>query len=1250
MYEPHSILWRTATNFPLLLISCLLLFPCNSFAQEFRATISGTVTDPTGAVVPGASVAVQETSTGTISRTTSDAAGQYVVPFLLPGNYTITVAASGFETLTRTAVTLQAQEHPIIDLRLKVGTASQTVTVSGEAPLLSQASATIGDVISTDSVADLPLNGRAPMMLAELSVGVETEAAPEQSHPFDNNNMNSFSIGGTPLQTSEVLLDGSPDETMLGSLAFSPTQDSVSEVSVQPFATDASFGHTIGGVMNEVTKSGTNQLHGTAYEFGQISGIDANTYFSDRSSAALPTFHFNQYGLSVGGPLWIPKVLNGRNKLFFFFAWEGLKDKTPATTLITVPTPAEAAGDFSALAALGSSYQLYDPLNNANTDVGGTITRNTPIPNNCLGPAATAYSASDCPTNAGYTLNPIALNYMSKFPPQTPGVTPAPDGADNYLSNAPSVDDYNEEFGRMDYNLSSKDHVFFDFRANYRSQVKEDYFGNNTNGSTLVRQNWGSTLDNVYTLNSSTVFDVRLNWTFFYEAHDSPASVYSPTQLGFPSSMQSSSPYVEMPVIKFNSSSFQSFNNTAGPGYDPTTSYQLFADVIKTVRNHSLKFGFDGRQYRMRIRNFDASGSPSGSFSFGNSWMTSSPGGTAPKFGADLASFLLGLASTGNDSFDLESEADYHDYYYGVFAQDDWRIRPRLTLNLGLRYDVDTPFGEKFGRTESGFNPAATNTASGAAYNPKDTTTVNDVTLTINPSTFNTLGGLTFPSGPGGAPWQIENSKGFLSPRIGFSYGLDNKTVLRGGFGIFVQPQTFLSLGGPSDSPSSNALTFASGFSASTTYASTNNNYFNNCASGETSSVACPASDTALGLSNPYPSGIVQPANSSAGASTFLGETISFMAPHQHDAYSERWDLNVQRQITPSTLVEAIYMGNHALHIDVTEQNINATETQYLSTTPWLNENLATAMGVSVPNPFAGLLPLNSTLNKSTVPLSDLVTPYPQFGSNAIDEYNETIGQSWYDAAMVHLEQRSRHGLTLTANYTFSKLIERDTRLNDQDNFLETRVSPFDHTNHFTVGGVYELPFGRGKTFDFGNSRLADEFLGGFVLNGIYQFETGPPIYWSGDIPLQPGVTLRQIQVQPRNTSAAGSGTPAIVNAPNIFVTGSGTKCTTSSTQTCDGTDFFNGQYSFHYRTLPQTLAWARQDGYNNLDASILKNFPIHGESTYFQLRFETFNTLNHPIFAAPNLTPTTSTFGYITATTANSLPRQFQIGGRIVF
>jgi hypothetical protein len=1206
-------------------------------AQEFRGTISGAIADSTGAAVPGATVVVREAHTGTENQTKSDAAGQYVVPFLLPGEYTVTATMPGFEKTERSNITLQSQEHPIVNLSLAVGETTQTVTVTAATPLLDQANASVGTVISTKSVADLPLNGRTPAVLTELAAGVITTAAPQLVHPFDNNAGNSWSIGGTPNQVSEVLLDGAPDLTLLGALAYSPTEDSVAEISVRPFDTDASFGHTIGGVINQVTKSGTNRLHGTVYEFSQISNLDANTYFNDRANPVprLPVTHFNQYGMTVGGPIWIPKIYDGRNKLFFFFAFEGLKDSSPVTYTTTVPTMAERNGDFSQLLAAGCTgggytvnattglatcntggaadpNQIYNPFNASM--VGSKIVRQ-PIANNQLLSATTAF-------------NPVAEAYLKliPLPNNTSGV--GVDGQDNYISNPPSADTYNNEFGRMDYNLSSRDHVFFDFRHNNRTQVKNNYFGNGTTGSTLLRENFGSTLDNVLTINSTTILDTRVNWTYFDEVHGTPAAAYSPSSVGLPTNIQTASELSELPYINFNTggscgseTSYQCLGDT-GSGYDPTTSYQAFADVVKLLGRHTLKIGFDGRQYRLRVANFL---NASGNFTFNSSFVTAGTGAANQSFGGDLADFLFGLP--GSADFDLQAKSDYKGYYVGTFVEDDWRVSDHLTLNLGARFDIDTPFGEKFGRTVNGFNPTAVNTASAAAT----AAYAAHPNATVPAGSFNTLGGLTFPSSNEGAPYQTNS--GFVSPRFGFSYSpamFHDKTVFRGGFGIFVQPETLSNLNATGVT-SSSALNNQEGFSASTSYVATTNNYLT----------------SANTLSNPFPSGFVQPAGSSQGASTFLGQAISFLSPVEHDPYSERWDLGFQHSLTNNTLIEALYVGNHALHLPIAQQNLNATRAQYLSTTPYRNEALATSYATSVTNPFAGLLPNGGSANGATVALSSLLVPYPQFGTSNILDQNETVGQSYFHSAILHIEQRATHGLTLTANYSFSKLTEATTYLNDEDTRPTHRISPFDHTQHFTVGGTYDLPFGRGKTFGFGGSRLADEILGGFVINGVYQFQTGAPIEFSADIPLQPGATLRQISNQTRNTAAVGSGKPALSNS--LFVTGNSTACPTAPAP-CDGSTFLNGQYYDHYRTLPQTLSWVRQDGFNNLDASVLKNFNFTS-GVYLQLRFETFNTLNHPIFAAPNVSSATaSNFGYITASEANSLPRQVQLGGRLVF
>jgi hypothetical protein len=1223
----------------LILFVAFVSLTAAGHTQEFRATISGVITDPTGAMVPGATVVVRENQTGTTSQTKSDADGQYVLPFLMPGNYTVTATMPGFEKTVQGNIVLQTQEHPIINLKLSVGQDTQTVMVTTAPPLLDQANASVGSVISTKSVADLPLDGRTPAVLQELSVGVISIAAPQLIHPFDNNAANSWSIGGTPNQFSEVLLDGAPDLTLLGAVAYNPSEDTVSEVSVHPFDTDASFGHTIGGVVNQITKSGTNEFHGTVYEFSQISAIDANTYFDDRNSPPkpLPVTHYNQYGLTVGGPIWIPKVYDGRNKLFFFFAFEGLKDSQPNTYTTTVPTAAERTGDFSQLLAAGCTggtytesatnglatcnsngkpdpNQIYDPF--TATLNGSTITRQ-PVANNQL------FAASGAPAS----VNPVAAAYLKliPLPNNTTGV--GVDGQDNYITNAPSLDNYNSEFGRLDYNLSTSDHIFFDYRHNNRTQTKNNYFGNGTTGSGLVRANLGATLDNVLTINPSTILDTRFNWTYFDELHNTLAQAYSPTSVGLPASMNAASELLQLPFINFANggscghvTSYQCLGDT-GSGYDPTTSYQAFVDIVKIVGRHTLKVGFDGREYRLRVAQFASS---SGNFTFNSSFDNGGTGFANQSFGGDLADFLYGLP--GGGTFDKQAEGDYLNYYVGAFGQDDWRVTDRLTLNMGLRFDINTPFGERYGRTVNGFNPTATNTASSAA----SAAYAANQNAIVNVTGLNTLGGLTFPGVDGGAPYQTNS--GFLSPRFGFSYSpaaLHDKTVFRGGFGIFVQPETISNLNAEGVT-SSNPINNQEGFSASTAMITTTNNYL--------------TPDNTL--SNPFPNGFTQPLGDSQGASTFLGENISFMAPLEHDPYSERWNIGVQQALTSSTLFEALYEGNHSLHLPIAQQNLNAVKLAYLSNAPYRDQNIAKAYGASVANPFAGLLPNGGGANGKTVSLSNLLVPYPQFGTSAILEQNETVGQSYFNSAILHIEQREKHGLTLTANYSFSKLIEADTYLNDEDLKPTRRISPFDHTHHFTVGATYDLPFGRGKMFSLGGGRLMDELLGGFVVNGVYQFQTGNPVEFSGDIPLQPGVTIRQITNSPRNTSPAGSGNPAL--STKLFVTGNSTAC--PATGTCNGTTFINGQYYDHYRTLPQTLSWVRQDGFNNLDASILKDFKFTS-TAYIQLRFETFNTLNHPIFAAPNVgNATASNFGYITSVEQNSLPRQVQLGARIVF
>jgi hypothetical protein len=477
---------------------------------------------------------------------------------------------------------------------------------------------------------------------------------------------------------------------------------------------------------------------------------------------------------------------------------------------------------------------------------------------------------------------------------------------------------------------------------------------------------------------------------------------------------------------------------------------------------------------------------------------------------------------------------------------------------------------------------------------------------------FNPVGGLTYPSSSNGAPYQTVSH--LFSPRFGFSYtpAPISNTTIRGDFGMFVTPDTVSTLAA-AGTISGNALTNQEGFSSTTSYVATNNNYLT----------------SAGALDNPFPSGFTTPTGSTLGATTNLGQAISFLAPIEKDPYSLRWNLGVQHSFGSKLLAEVAYIDNHSVNLPVAATQLNPVPAQYLSTLPTRDSTVVSNLSATITNPFAGLLP-GTTLNGSTTSVAQVLSAHPQFPtsgqgfSTGVIEQNNTIGHSYFESIDARIEKRMSQGLVVIGTYSFSKLIEADTYLNDTDTFLSRRISPFDHTQHFVVATTYDLSFGKGRTFNT-SSRLLDGIFGGFRVNGIYTFQTGAPIYFSSDLVLLPGVNLRDISVNNRQTKP---GTAALNTS--LF--------NTVSSQ----------QFAYHLRTLPQTFSHVRQDGINNLDASILKDIHIT-DKVLFQLRFEAFNTLNHPTFAAPAVSSATSgSFGTISATGSTS--RQTQIGGRIVF
>ena len=911
------------------------------FAQEFRGTFSGSVTDAQGAAIPRAKVVATETQTGNKSETLTGTTGEYTIPFLKPGEYEITAEAPGFKKFLRQGVTLNTGEHPVIDIHMEVGEVTQAVTITANAPLIESANASAGEVITSEEVDDLPVNGRNPTTLALLALGVLSTAEPGPVPPFSNSTVASFTMAGSPSMSNELLLNGAPNGTWDKRLAYSPPQDAVMEVRVQSFEPDTAYGHTGGGTVNVNTKSGTNSLHGSLYEFNQVSLLEANGFFSNKNGVPRSAYHFNQYGVTAGGPVWIPKVFNGKNKVFWFFAYEGLKDSDPANspleagpTAITVPTAAERKGDFSSLVALnksGTSYQIYDPASGVPS---GSHTARQPFVNNII------------PTDR---LNPIALNYLKWYP--LPNIAGQPDGFQNFGVTVPDSDTFDSELGRMDFNISDRNKLSFDYRHNYRLQNKNNYFQNIGYGSSLARTNWGSSLDEVYTVSPTVVLDVRFNWTRFIETMGSPGDGFDPTSIGFPAYLAANSQAVGLPYIQFpsctvgpNATTFQCLGIT-NDSNTPFDIYQLFGSLVKIHGNHSMKFGADVRDYRESTY---AHGNSAGTFPFSTNWTRGPLENSAVSpFGQDFASFLLGLPTSG--SYDLNTHSSQQARYAALFFQDDWRVRSGLTLNFGLRWEHEGPTTECFNRTADGFDATAANPISAAAAAAYALHPVSQVPV----SQFSSLGGLTFASP--GHPGAYDTRSGIFSPRVGFAWVpkvFGNRTVIRGGFGVFETPIGI-----------SNSLALnQEGFSETTQFVATNNNYLS------------PAGT----ISNPFPNGILQPAGGSIG--TFLGQQVKFFNPNALNPYSLRWNFGVQRQLPGQLVLEVVYIGNHAVHMPITDSNRNYIPGQFLSTKlspgparhqPALGYRDESVFGVASQQHFA------QRIDRGSEPITDPVSGVP---------------------------------------------------------------------------------------------------------------------------------------------------------------------------------------------------------------------------------------------------------------------------------
>jgi hypothetical protein len=1195
----RKIFQSKSLHFALAVFTLLTLSAITVIAQTSFGSIVGTVTDKTGATVPDARVTLTNVDTSDQRVAPTSAQGNYTFVNLVPGQYTIEIKKSGFKNLTLAGVTVQVQAAVRSDATLKIGDATQTVTVSSTSPLLdTETSSTVSKVIEGRPVQDMPLNGRNVLNLVALVPGVvpqgSTSGSPvgnQLGGAFTNTfGFGNYQIGGALANQSAFLIDGvSVNLPQNNAVSFVPTQDAIQEFRVSTNNVNAEFGNFAGGVVSLTTKGGTNMFHGNVYEYLRNAALDANNYFNNARGVPRGKFVQNQYGATVGGPVYLfglqnghPSIWGGKDKSFFFFSWENYSYRQGIPFVASVPTDAMKEGDFSNPAL----PQIFDPC-------GGTVTAG--------GQGCPAYQGSPTPFAGNQIgsnrIDPTAKAMLYFWPsPNAPGVV------NNYVGNqavGASATQYNV---RIDQKLSEKQSLFGHFSYWSSVTTPNDPFHNQT-GLPISPQDLQSVLiGDSYTFSPTTVGEFRFS---FLRVH------YAITPLAEGSSISRFGPaYAALaaanevgalnPQLNFNGGSvyFQGFQNVAELDYNHT--YTASGNITKIANRHTLKFG---SAWTLADQTF---GLPNGltapSFSF-------SP--AAYGIENEFAAFLLGYPSGGSSSREITTTGILRGL--GLFAQDAYQVNRKLTLNVGMRWDLQPSWLEKDNN--------------------------NSVLLTDAPDPLGTIAnpvtgqqqqlvGQLAPVGSQQYPDRHASSRPWatFAPRFGLAYRLNEKTVVGAGYGVFFLPPYTAEAVSPYGSTVNSATT--------TMAATLDGNHPN------------------YTLSNPFPNGITAPpGNNAALYPTLEGGTITSLVPHEPAAYSQQWNLNLQQEIFKDAVFQIAYVGNKGTHLTSGSTNppllnINQLPDQF--------DSLGTDLLTQVANPLYGKLPSTAgSLAGPTILKGYLLKPDPQFQN--VNILGPHSGASSYNALQVSAQKRFSSGGTFLAAYTWAKFIANtDTGTNYldpagsgvlQDNYnlhAERSLVSFDVPQRLVLSYVLDLPFGDHQRFLNHLGAVGGRIVSGWTVNGITTFQSGTPLAFTAT-----GATASG---QNALTQLFGGGTlrPDVV----LSAIGCGGQKTTQGSAHSRLNDWFNtacfaqpGRFSFGNES--RTDSTLRSHGTNNWDFSLVKSTPIN-EHLRLLFKAESFNLFNRVQFGSPVTQEGNPSFGQV-LTQLNS-PRELQFALRFEF
>ena len=1184
-------------------------------AQETHGYIGGRVTDPQGAPIAGCPVTVMNIDTGAPTHVTTNDSGYYEANLLLPGNYEVMAKAEGFKQALRKGISLAVGARLEIELKLELGAVNETVSVTADAPLLDSDSSSSGRVMDSHVLNDVPVLNNVSLLLAELTPGVQSSGINSWVSYHSGGGGLVYSINGG-VGGNDFAIDGVPNNSGR-SAAYIPHTEAISEFKMETSGFDASMGHSTGVTVSMMTKSGSNQYHGSLTEtywnqqwqaapffvrqlyYTQIANAKAKGNLTLANQLAsvpeLPDGYEHNYAATIGGPVNIPKLIHGRNKLFFFFAYNGFKDSRSeeANSLNhTVPSADVKKGDFSQLLQIGPQYTIYDPL---------TVAPNPARPGQVV---RTAFPGNILPQSR--INNPLFKLYSGFYPDPNVMQASNQDPTNNYLASQMKWNMmYNSLTNRVDYNMSERNRLFVRWSWFHYHEQRADWTYATTSGIDVndqIRGDLGANVDWTHTFSASTVIDFnfgsssRMNW-----ANPVVDLSYKPSDVGLPKYMDArAGARTILPTVNISG------YNGMGVGYPALDKNRLLtakADLFHMQGNHTIRAGVDVRgQYR---NNFGG-GSTSGTINF-DSYYTRKDGDGSTAYssnGLSWAAFMLGMPTSMSIGY-LDSSSTFN-LYSGYYIQDTWRVSPRLSISAGFRIEYETGPTERFNRSISAFDPTVTLPITAGAQAAYAASPIPELAA----SAFSVMGGSYFPATDGRSR-KIWNNEILYLPRVSFAYSLTHRTVLRGGYGMFYD--------------SNNVMNYSadlSGYNRTTTTTVSTD-------WGQTFNTGNPAAGISP-LADPFPvradgTRFDDPTGNLLGSMTKAGSGWTFTDPNLRHPRQQRGNFSVQQQVWKNDMVEIAYNGSYSDRLPISVP-LQPLPSQYWAHGNVRDNAVATAMNLAVTNPFyignfASLKttnPLvynamngNSFFTSKTIGKNRLLRAYPEMNG-----LNETTGagEMKSHALITSFIHRSSKGWMMQASFTAMYAKIRDYYYNEYDSTPSWRSSNNTRPQRVTLIGSYDFPFGKGKYFL--RSGWGAKVAGGWKMSGTYVYQPGPLLSWNNlffygnlsDIPLDSPALAQWFNTANFNRSSS--------SAPN----------------------------SFQARIFPSVIDGVRADKTSQINTNIQREFVIT-ERYRLLARLDVLNVMSRSQFDVPSTDPLNTNFGKVTAqTTAQNRFLQVQV------